>query len=81
MSNTLENLKIVHFADDSTLHTPINKNMNIAPQINASLSLINEWLAANKLHSNIGKTKCMIVTIKDKPPDLNLVRGSCQLVC
>ena len=76
MSNTLENLKIVHFADDSTLHTPINKNMNIAPQINASLSLINEWLAANKLHLNIGKTKYMIVTIKDKPPDLNLVIGS-----
>ena len=76
MSNSLENLKIVHFADDSTIHTTLNKNMNIAPQINTSLSCINKWLIANKLHLNIGKTKYMIISIKDKPPDLNLVIGS-----
>ena len=76
MSNSLENLKIVHFADDSTIHTTLNKSMNIAPQINTSLSCINNWLIANKLHLNIGKTKYMIISIKDKPPDLNLIIGS-----
>ena len=76
MSNSLENLKIVHFADDSTIHTPINKNMNIGPQINTSLTYINGWLEANKLHLNIGKTKYMIISVKDKPPDLNLAIGS-----
>ena len=76
MSNSLENLKIVHFADDSTIHTTLNKSMNIAPQINTSLSCINNWLIANKLYLNIGKTKYMIISIKDKPPDLNLIIGS-----
>ena len=76
MSNSFENLNIVHFADDSTLHTSLTKNINIAPQINTKLSYINTWLLANKLHLNIGKTKYMIFSIKEKPPDLNLVIGN-----
>ena len=76
MSNSLNNLKIVHFADDSTLHTPFTKNENIAPQINIKLDNISKWLIANKLHLNISKTKYMIFSIKDKPPDLNLVLGN-----
>ena len=76
MSNSLDDLSIVHFADDSTLHTPLTKNINIAPQINTRLSYINKWLSVNKLHLNIGKTKYMIFSIKDKPPELNLVIGN-----
>ena len=79
MCNSFENLKIVHFADDSTIHTPLNRNMDITPQINTSLSYINGWLVANKLHLNIGKTKYMIISIKDKPPDLNLIVGSSNI--
>ena len=79
MCNSFENLKIVHFADDSTIHTPLNRNMDITPQINTSLSDINGWLVANKLHLNIGKTKYMIISIKDKPPDLNLTVGSSNI--
>ena len=79
MSNSLDDLSIVHFADDSTIHTPLTKNMNIAPQINIRLAHINKWLSANKLHLNIGKTKYMIFSIKDKPPDQNLVIGNSQI--
>ena len=79
MSNSLDNLKIVHFADDSTIHIPINKNENISPQINIKLSDINKWLIANKLHLNIGKTKYMIFSMRDNPPDLNLVVGNSQI--
>ena len=76
MSNTLHNLNIVHFADDSTIHTALNKNMNIATQINTNLSYVNRWLLANKLYLNIGKTKYMLLSIKEKPPDLNLIIGN-----
>ena len=76
MSNTIQNLNIVHFADDSTIHTPLNRNMNISTQINNNLSHINRWLLANKLHLNIGKTKYMILCIKGKPQDLNLNIGN-----
>ena len=79
ISNSLDNLNIVHFADDSTIHTSFNKNENIAPQINNRLSHISRWLSANKLHLNVGKTKYMIFSIKDKPPDLNLVLGGSQI--
>ena len=79
MSNSLDNLNIVHFADDSTIHTSFNKNENIAPEINNRLSRISRWLSANKLHLNVGKTKYMIFSIKDKPPDLNLSLGGSQI--
>ena len=75
MSDSLDDLNIVHFADDSTIHTSFNKHTNIAPYINTKLSLISEWLTANKLHLNIGKTKYMIFRIKDNPVDLNLSIG------
>ena len=79
MSNSLDDMKIVHFADDSTLHTSYNKNDNIVPQINGTLSNINKWLITNKLHLNIDKTKYVIFSLKDKPPDLNLTIGNSNI--
>ena len=76
MSNSLPNLKAIHFADDSTLHIAMNKNENIAPQINSELVNVNNWLISNKLYLNIGKTKYMIFSIRDKPPDLLLMIGN-----
>ena len=76
MSNSLSNIKVVHFADDSTLHISLEKNQNIAPQINAELDIVNTWLVSNKLYLNIGKTKYMIFNIMDNPPDLALAIGN-----
>merc|ERR1712055_973207 len=44
MSNSLSNLKVVHFADDSTLHLSMKKNENIGPRTNDELAIINTWL-------------------------------------
>ena len=76
MSNSLSGLKVVHFADDSTLHLSMDKNENIGPRINDELAIINTWLVSNKLYLNIDKTKYMIFSIKDKPPDITLVIGN-----
>ena len=76
MSNSLSDLNTVHFADDSTLHKAFDKDTNISPQINTELLAINNWLISNKLYLNIEKTKYMIFSIKDKPPDLSLNIGS-----
>ena len=54
--------------------------MNIALLINVELANISRWLTTNKLHLNIGKTKYMIISLKDKPPDLNLVIGNSYIV-
>ena len=76
MSNSLSVLKVVHFADDSTLHISAEKNLNNATEINNELEAINSWLTANKLYLNIDKTKYMIFSLKEKPPDLNLIIGN-----
>ena len=76
MSNSLSVLKVVHFADDSTLHISAEKNQNNATEINNELEAINSWLTANKLYLNIDKTKYMIFSLKEKPPDLNLIIGN-----
>ena len=76
MSNSLSCLKTIHFADDSTLHLAMNKNENIALRVNTELAIINTWLISNKLFLNIDKTKYMIFSIKDKPPDLRLEIGN-----
>ena len=76
MSNSLSCLKTIHFADDSTLHLAMNKNENIALRVNTELAIINTWLISNKLFLNIDKTKYMIFSLKDKPPDLRLEIGN-----
>ena len=79
MCNMLTTLNGLHFADDSTLHAHFNKNENIAPEINIELSAVATWLNANKLYLNIDKTKYMIFSLKDTPPDLNLIIGNAQI--
>ena len=76
MSNSLSDLKVVHFADDSTLHISTVKNQNNTSEINNELDSINTWLTSNKLYLNIDKTKYMIFSMKEKPPDLNLIIGN-----
>ena len=79
MSNSLTSLEVVHFADDSTLHLSMNKNENIGPRVNEELAIINTWLISNKLFLNIDKTKYMIFSIKEEPPDITLVIGNSQI--
>ena len=55
MENSLSNMSIIHFADDSTLHTRLRRNSNITTLVNYELYSINNWLQANKLFLNIEK--------------------------
>ena len=72
MENSLTNMSIIHFADDSTLHTKFRRGSNIVTTVDNELGSINSWLQANKLFLNIDKTKYMIYYLKDKPPDINI---------
>lgn len=54
----------------------LKKNQNNAAEINNELEVINTWLTSNKLYLNIDKTKYMIFSLKEKPPDLNLFIGN-----
>ena len=75
MQQSLSNMKVLHFADDSTLYFEINKNTTCNTLINRDLESLNNWLLANKLYLNIDKTKYMIIHNRGRPPDLNLNIG------
>ena len=79
MKNTLSNMSILHFADDSTLHTNFPKGSNVSLVVNTELDEINKWLDANKLCLNIEKTKYMILSLKDNAPDLNILIGDTSI--
>ena len=73
MENSLKNMGIIHFADDSTLHMKFRKDFNISTTVNNELCSINSWLKANRLCLNIDKTKYMLFYLKEKPLDVNLL--------
>ena len=75
MKQALSNMKVLHFADDSTLYLEIDKSSNYTTHINRDLESLNEWLLANKLFLNVDKTKYMIIHNRGRPPDLNLNIG------
>ena len=61
-----EKFEFVLYADDTSLTTTIctfnldNDVKHLSNNINNELALVNDWLVANKLSLNIGKTKFMI---------------------
>ena len=51
---------MIMYADDTTLYCDIHGVPNIQHLLNAELSKISDWLAANKLSLNVSKAKLMI---------------------
>ena len=51
---------IIMYADDTTLFCDINSIPDAEQSLNAELSKITDWLAANKLFLNANKTKFMV---------------------
>ena len=72
MENCLTNMDIIHFADDSTLHTKFRRGSSLTNTVNNELNSINNWLLSNKLCLNVEKTKYMIFYLKNKPSDLHI---------
>ena len=70
--------RLILYADDTSLNSIISLftqgNVNqLSAKINAEINLIFEWLSANKLSLNVGKTKYMIFRYpQTKLPILNL---------
>ena len=67
MHRALSYMKIIHFADDSTLYIAYEKNIDCSNMVNHELDSLNTWLLANKLFLNIDKTKFMIIHNQGTP--------------
>ena len=69
LSNVSDKFKLImiNYADDSTLSSTLKVYMeNQDENINKELCKVSEWLKVDKLSLNIGKTKFMIFSIRNK---------------
>lgn len=65
--------KFTLFADDTSLYYSCKNTTNLEPVINTELSKISEWLAANRLSLNVGKSKLLFYTNKNRDILKNIV--------
>ena len=54
------------FADDTALYVQGNTPADIDLKLNTDLEMVSNYLAANKLQLNVGKTKCMMFSAPQK---------------
>jgi hypothetical protein len=65
--------KFTLFADDTSLYYSCKNTTNLERVINTELSKISEWLAANRLSLNVGKSKLLFYTNKNRDILKNIV--------
>ena len=66
MHNSVNNCKIHHFVDDTTLLLTNSSLKKINKQVNHDPSLICHWLRANKISLNTSKTETIIFRPRKK---------------
>jgi len=70
MKNCCNKLNLIHFADDTTAFLSSNDPTQLVRDANIDLDNIKEWLYANRLSLNIGKTSYMYICDSILPIDL-----------
>jgi len=70
MHNALSNCLVYHFADDTNLVFSHSDPSKIAKEANKELAILYDWLCANRLSLNVGKTEFTIF----RPPSVPLVK-------
>ena len=58
------------YADDTTIYCNLDQNVS-NEVINIELSLVSQWVAANKLSLNVAKTKFMVFHMLKKSCDIS----------
>ena len=71
MNLAAESSTIFHFADDSNLLYSIKNLKRLKQNLNRDLKLLYDWLCANRLSLNTGKTEFIVI----RPPKYN--QGVC----
>ena len=66
-----KNASLGMFADDIVLHKPVSTSEDLV-SLQCDVNLVVDWVVTRDLRLNKGKTKCMLITRKRKPPPLDL---------
>ena len=72
-------LKFILFADDTSLFFSYKDNANIETRINDELKNVSDWLGANKLSLNVGKSKLLQFSLANNNKKLNLTINNIPL--
>ena len=54
------------FADDTSMHTSAKTTVELESKLNSDLEHVNNWCLHNKMCPNTEKSKCMLVTTRQK---------------
>ena len=76
MSSACSHMKCVHYADDTTAFLSGVDATDLVDCMNYELGCLDQWLMANRLSLNVGKTKFMMTTNRNISSELDLrIRG------
>ena len=73
----IDMLNMIMYADDTTLYCDINSIPDVEHSLNAELSKITDWLAANKLSLNANKTRFMVLHSDKKNSSISKITYQC----
>ena len=62
MYRSSNQVRLVHFADDTTVFASYSDINNVQATVNRELVGVDNWLKANRLSLNISKTSYMIIS-------------------
>ena len=68
---------MIMYADDTTFFCDINSIPDVEHSLNAELSKITDWLAANKLSLNANKPKFMVFHSDKKNSSISKIAYQC----
>ena len=74
MSNICNDIKFLHYADDTNLYLEGSDVSLMVDVLQACFCRLSMWLNANKVVLNVSKTKCMIVSNTLDANDVPLIR-------
>ena len=69
MNKAIKHSSVYHFADDTNLLYSHKNPKTLKNKVNQDLKLLYEWLCANRLSLNVGKTEFMIF----RPPRKSII--------
>ena len=72
MYRSSDQLRFVHFADDTTVFASDTDNNNVHASVNMELVAVDNWLKTNRLSLNVSKTSYMIISNQKNALDIKI---------
>ena len=72
MHRSSDNLRFVHFADDTTVFASDSDINNVHASVNRELVGVDNWLKTNRLSLNVSKTSHMIISNQKNALDIKI---------